>query len=111
MKRVGEDGFSDWQDAVEKDFEVQAAPGTCLTIVAAAEGTDELELSLVLRLPMPTPSMPDMVVAQDALQGPRAVLGPHPNCFRSPLPIPIAMVGRIKAQGTRGAVMWRVLQR
>jgi hypothetical protein len=110
MNRMGEDGFLPWQDELEKEFEVTMQPNACLSILAAAEGTDELELALVLRLPMPNAPMPDMVVAQDTLTGPRAVVGANGNCFRLPVPLPVALASRLKAHGRGGAVMWRVMQ-
>jgi hypothetical protein len=65
--------------------QLQLQPGKCYTIVGAGvPPVSELNIQLIAVMPIPG-MVP--VLAQDSDQGPQAVLGRKPNCYKWPLPM------------------------
>ncbi|MBW2523572.1 MAG: hypothetical protein JRI23_05330 [Deltaproteobacteria bacterium] len=90
--------------------QVQINSGKCYTIVGAGgPGVTELDIELVPMLPIPGVAIP--AVAQDQGSGPNAVLGPKPNCFTNPTPIPAPMNLVIRVRGGQGMAVAQVYEK
>jgi hypothetical protein len=87
------------------ESQVQMNPGKCYTVVGAAVPTvQNLDIELVPLMPVPGLASP--VMAADQTQGPTAVVGAAPNCFKWALPVggPMKVVVRVSAgQGIAAA--------
>jgi hypothetical protein len=65
---------------------VQMNPGKCYTIIGAGVPTiQNLDIQLVPSIAIP--GMPNAVVAADSTQGPTAIVGQQPNCYKWALPM------------------------
>ncbi|HYO97366.1 MAG TPA: hypothetical protein VER33_22800 [Polyangiaceae bacterium] len=90
------------------ESQVQMTPGKCYTIVGAALPTVQ-NLDIELMPMMPVPGLASPVMAADQSQGPTAVVGAAPNCFKWALPVggPMKVVLRVTAgQGMAGAQVY-----
>jgi hypothetical protein len=104
-KAVGTAVAGNFQQGQVLETQVQMNPGKCYTIVGAAVPTvTNLDIELVPLMPVPGLTSP--VMAADQSQGPTAVVGAAPNCFKWALPVagPMKVVVRVSAgQGMAAA--------
>jgi hypothetical protein len=83
-------------------------PGRCFTILAAGAPTvQQIDISLMMNMPMGMPSLPTMVLAQGSGTQ-TAALGGKSNCFRYPLPIPAPANIVVKVVSGSGVVAVQV---
>jgi len=86
---VGSAIAGQFQQGQSLEHQIQMQPGKCYTIVAAgAPPVADITLQLVPVTPIPGMQP---VLAQDQDQGPTAVIGKKPNCFKWAFPAPAAM--------------------
>jgi len=84
-KPIGSPIVGNFQQGQTLEGQLQLSPGKCYTIVGA--GTPPVsELNIQLLAVSPIPGMVP-VLAQDSDNGPQAVLGRKPNCYKWPLPM------------------------
>ncbi len=109
--------YSNFQQGqcVQRPIQLQA--GKCYTVVGAGQpGVQELDIQFVPATPIPAiPGLPAIgglggmgVVAQDHMNGPVAVLGPKPNCYKWPLPIPMPLNLVVRVKSGQGAAAAQV---
>ncbi|HLV67041.1 MAG TPA: hypothetical protein VKY73_14575 [Polyangiaceae bacterium] len=105
---VGTPIAGNFQQGQTLEAQVQMNPGKCYTVVGVAAPTvQNLDIELVPLMPMPGLASP--VMAADQTQGPTAVVGAAPNCFKWALPVggPMKVVVRVSAgQGLAGAQVY-----
>lgn len=97
-KAVGAVVAGNFQQGQIMETQVQMNPGKCYTVVGAALPTvQNLDIELVPLMPVPGLASP--VMAADQTQGPTAVVGAAPNCFKWALPVggPMKVVLRVSA--------------
>lgn len=77
------------------EAQVTLNPGKCYTAVATGIGPSEVNIELAPALPGPL----SQAIAQDQTNGPMAVLGESPNCFRwaAPIPVPMKLILKVPA--------------
>ena len=86
---VGSAIAGQFQQGQSLEHQIQMQPGKCYTIVAAgAPPVADITLQLVPVTPIPGMQP---VLAQDQDQGPTAVIGKKPNCFKWAFPAPAVM--------------------
>jgi hypothetical protein len=84
-KPLGAAIVGNFQQGQTLESQLQLSPGKCYTIVAAGvPPVSEVNVQIVAVTPIPG-MVP--VMAQDSDQGPQAVLGRKPNCYKWPLPM------------------------
>jgi hypothetical protein len=84
-KPLGSPIVGNFQQGQTLEAQLQLSPGKCYTIVAAGiPPVSEVNIQLLAVSPIPG-MVP--VLAQDGDQGPQAVLGRKPNCYKWPLPM------------------------
>ena len=87
---------------------IQLQPGKCYTVVGMGQpGVSNLDVQIVI--PSPIPGVPAPPIAQDQTQGPTAVLGDKPACFKWSAPVPATanLVVRVTAgQGAAAAQLY-----
>lgn len=107
-KPVGTAFGGNFQQGQVIESQVQMNPGKCYTVVGAAMPTvQNLDIELVPLMPVPGLASP--IMAADQSQGPTAVVGAAPNCFKWALPVsgPMKVVMRVSAgQGMAGAQVY-----
>jgi hypothetical protein len=107
-KAVGTAIAGNFQQGQILESQVQMNPGKCYTVVGAAVPTvQNLDIELVPLMPVPGLASP--VMAADQTQGPTAVVGASPNCFKWALPVggPMKVVVRVSAgQGIAAAQVY-----
>lgn len=107
-KAVGTVVAGNFQQGQIMETQVQMNPGKCYTVVGAAVPTvQNLDIELVPLMPVPGLASP--VMAADQTQGPTAVVGAAPNCFKWALPVagPMKVVLRVSAgQGMAAAQVY-----
>jgi hypothetical protein len=107
-KPVGSAIAGNFQQGQTLEGQVQMNPGKCYTIIGVAAPTvQNLDIELVPVMPIPGLASP--VMAADQTQGPTAVVGAAPNCFKWALQIgaPMKVVVRVSAgQGMAGAQVY-----
>ncbi len=107
-KAVGTAIAGNFQQGQVLESQVQMNPGKCYTVVGAALPTvQNLDIELVPLMPVPGLASP--VMAADQTQGPTAVVGAAPNCFKWALPVggPMKVVVRVSAgQGMAAAQVY-----
>jgi len=107
-KAVGTVVAGNFQQGQVMETQVQMNPGKCYTVVGAAVPTvQNLDIELVPLMPVPGLASP--VMAADQTQGPTAVVGAAPNCFKWALPVggPMKVVLRVSAgQGMAAAQVY-----
>lgn len=107
-KAVGTVVAGNFQQGQVMESQVQMNPGKCYTVVGAALPTvQNLDIELVPLMPVPGLASP--VMAADQTQGPTAVVGAAPNCFKWALPVggPMKVVLRVSAgQGMAAAQVY-----
>lgn len=107
-KPVGTAIGGNFQEGQVLESQVQMNPGKCYTVVGAAMPTvQNLDIELVPLMPVPGLASP--IMASDQSQGPTAVVGASPNCFKWALPIggPMKVILRVSAgQGMAGAQVY-----
>jgi hypothetical protein len=107
-KAVGTVVAGNFQQGQVMETQVQMNPGKCYTVVGAALPTvQNLDIELVPLMPVPGLASP--VMAADQTQGPTAVVGAAPNCFKWALPVggPMKVVLRVSAgQGMAAAQVY-----
>lgn len=86
---VGSPVAGQFQQGQSLEHQIQMQPGKCYTVVAAG-APPVADISLQLVPVMPIPGM-QPVLAQDKDQGPTAVIGKKPDCFKWAFPAPAAM--------------------
>jgi len=84
-KPVGSAIVGNFQAGQTLEGQLQLQPGKCYTVVAAGV-PPVTEVNLQLVAVMPIPGMVP-ILAQDGDQGPQAVLGKKPNCYKWPMPV------------------------
>lgn len=107
-KPVGTAIGGNFQQGQVLESQVQMNPGKCYTVVGAAMPTvQNLDIELVPLMPVPGLASP--IMAADQTQGPTAVVGANPNCFKWALPVggPMKVIVRVSAgQGMAGAQVY-----
>jgi hypothetical protein len=107
-KPVGTAIGGNFQQGQVLESQVQMNPGKCYTVVGAAMPTvQNLDIELVPLMPVPGLASP--IMAADQSQGPTAVVGANPNCFKWALPVggPMKVIVRVSAgQGMAGAQVY-----
>lgn len=107
-KPVGTAIGGNFQQGQILESQVQMNPGKCYTVVGAAMPTvQNLDIELVPLMPVPGLASP--IMAADQSQGPTAVVGANPNCFKWALPVggPMKVIVRVSAgQGMAGAQVY-----
>lgn len=107
-KPVGTAVAGNFQQGQVLETQVQMNPGKCYTVVGAAVPTvQNLDIELVPLMPVPGLASP--VMAADQTQGPTAIVGANPNCFKWawPMPGPMKVVVRVSAgQGMAAAQVY-----
>jgi hypothetical protein len=107
-KPVGTAIGGNFQQGQVLESQVQMNPGKCYTVVGAAMPTvQNLDIELVPLMPVPGLASP--IMAADQSQGPTAVVGGNPNCFKWALPVggPMKVIVRVSAgQGMAGAQVY-----
>jgi hypothetical protein len=84
-KPVGSAIVGNFQTGQTLEGQLQLQPGKCYTVVAAGvPPVSEVNLQLAAVVPIPTLSP---ILAQDGDQGPQAVVGKKPNCYKWPMPV------------------------
>jgi hypothetical protein len=84
-KPLGSPLVGNFQQGQTLEGQLQLQPGKCYTVVGA--GVPPItELNIQLVAVMPIPGMVP-VLAQDSDNGPQAVLGRKPNCYKWPMPV------------------------
>ena len=86
---VGSAIAGQFQQGQSLEHQIQMQPGKCYTVVAAG-APPVADITLQIVPVMPLPGM-QPVLAQDQDQGPTAVIGKKPNCFKWAFPAPAAM--------------------
>jgi hypothetical protein len=84
-KPVGSAIVGNFQAGQTLEGQLQLQPGKCYTVVAAGV-PPVTEVNLQLVAVMPIPGMVP-ILAQDGDQGPQAVVGKKPNCYKWPMPV------------------------
>jgi hypothetical protein len=85
-KPVGPALAGNFQQGQQLEAQVQMNPGKCYTVVGAGVPTiQNLDIQLVPAISIP--GLPAAVAAADQSQGPTAVVGEKPNCFKWALPV------------------------
>ena len=84
-KPVGSAIVGNFQTGQTLEGQLQLQPGKCYTVVAAGV-PPVTEVNLQLVAVMPIPGMVP-ILAQDSDQGPQAVVGKKPNCYKWPMPV------------------------
>ena len=84
-KPVGSAIVGNFQAGQTLEGQLQLQPGKCYTVVGAGV-PPVTEVNLQLVAVMPIPGMVP-ILAQDGDQGPQAVLGKKPNCYKWPMPV------------------------
>lgn len=91
------------------ESQLQLQPGKCYTVVAA--GVPPItEVNVQFIGVMPIPGMTP-VLAQDSDNGPQAVLGRKPNCYKWPMPIGTPVKVLVTAAGGSGLVAAQVYEK
>lgn len=107
-KPVGTAFGGNFQQGQIVESQVQMNPGKCYSVVGAAMPTvQNLDIELVPLTPMP--GFPSPILAADGTQGPTAVVGAAPNCFKWAWPVggPMKVILRVSAgQGMAGAQVY-----
>ena len=81
-KPLGSAIVGNFQAGQTLEGQLQLSPGKCYTVVAAGvPPVTEVNLQMVSVMP------PGMILAQDGDQGPQAVVGKKPNCYKWPMPV------------------------
>lgn len=107
-KPLGAPFAGNFQQGQIVESQVQMTPGKCYTVIGVGAPTvQNLDIELVPLMPVPGLASP--VMAADQTQGPTAVVGQAPNCFKWALPVggPMKVVLRVSAgQGMAGAQVY-----
>jgi hypothetical protein len=89
---------------------VQMNPGKCYTIVGAGVPTiTNLDIQLVPSIAIP--GMPAAVVAADSTQGPTAIVGQQPNCYKWALPMGGTMKVVVSVSAGQGMAAAQVFEK
>ncbi|HEY8943908.1 MAG TPA: hypothetical protein VIM73_06595 [Polyangiaceae bacterium] len=107
-KPIGTAFGGNFQQGQIVESQVQMNPGKCYTVIGAAMPTVQ-NLDIELVPVMPVPGLASPIMAADQSQGPTAVVGASPNCFKWALPVggPMKVILRVSAgQGMAGAQVY-----
>lgn len=109
-KPVGTAIGGNFQQGQILESQIQMNPGKCYTVVGAALPTvQNLDIELVPLMPVPGLASP--VMAADQTQGPTAVVGGTPNCFKWALPVGGPMKVILRASAGQGLAAAQVYEK
>ena len=97
-----------FQQGQQLEAQIQMQPGRCYTIVGVGlPAVQNLDIELVPMVAIPGLTSP--VMARDQTEGPNAVLGDKPNCFKwaAPFAAPVKVVVKVSSgQGVAAAQVY-----
>lgn len=93
---------------LEAPLTLQPSGSKCYTVIAVGgPGISDLVVEFWGNPPAPLPPMP-VLVAQSQGNGPNAVLGPKPDCYKNILPLPAPVTVKVKSRSGSGPVLAQV---